>query len=339
VLIFGGVLGLTVLLPSCRLEGDDRPTSELEYRLDLPEGFPVMPIPPDNALTKARVSLGKRLFFDPILSRDSTISCGSCHFQELGFADATPFSDGIDGRQGFRNSPTLTNLGWHPYFFMDGGVPTLELQVLAPIDAHFEMDSKLLDVVNKLKRHRQYPALMREAYGDAPIPYALTRAIAAFERTLVTGDSPWDRYSTGRDPSALSPSALRGWNLFKSDSLHCAVCHAGFDFSDYSFQNIGLPVTTADSGRMRITLNEAHRNQYKTPSLRNVALSAPYMHDGSIATLEAVIEHFASGGMGDPNQSPFVQGFVITASEKADLLAFLHALTDETFVSNPEFAR
>jgi cytochrome c peroxidase len=201
------------------------------------------------------------------------------------------------------------------------------------------MDAKLLDVVKKLNRHPQYPTLLRTAYGDAPVPYALTRAIAAFERTLVTGDAPWDRYISGRDPAAMSPSALRGWSLFQSDSLHCAGCHSGFDFSDYSFQNIGLPVTTADSGRMRITLNEADRGKYKTPSLRNIALSAPYMHDGSIATLEAVIAHFSSGGMHYPNQSALVQGFTISPQEKADLLAFFNALTDEGFVRNAEFAR
>lgn len=298
-----------------------------------------MPVPTDNFLTNDRVALGKQLFYDPILSRDSSIACASCHLQARGFADATPFSTGIDGRQGFRNAPTLSNLAWHPYFFYDGGVPTLELQVFAPIEAHFEMDELLQNVLDRLARHPQYPALFRRAYGREPDPFALTRALAAFERTLVTGASAWDRYTYAGDATAIDAAVLRGWALFNSDSLHCASCHSGFDFTDYRFQNIGLPVTTADSGRMRITLAEADRGKYKTPSLRNIALSAPYMHDGSMATLDEVIAHFASGGMHYPNQSPLVQGFTISETEKADLIAFLEALTDLEFVNNPEFAR
>jgi cytochrome c peroxidase len=315
------------------------PMEALQFKVATPEGFPAMPIPADNALSYARVQLGKRLFYDPILSRDSSISCGSCHLQSLAFTDGRQFAQGIDGRLGFRNAPALTNLAWHPYFFYDGGVPTLELQVLAPIEAHFEMDNDLLAVIDRLQRHRQYPILFEQAYARKPDPYALTRAIAAFERTLLTGDAPWDRHITQRLPAAMSAAQLRGWALFQSDSLHCSSCHTGFDFTDYTFQNIGLPVTTADSGRMRITLAESDRGKYKTPSLRNVALTAPYMHDGSIATLPAVIDHFASGGVHGPNQSVLVQGFTISESEKADLVAFLHALTDVGFVNDPAFAR
>lgn len=329
------LLGLT----ACRLEGDDAPATTLTYPLELPVGFPNMPVPADNFLTYDRVQLGKRLFYDPILSRDSSISCGSCHLQTHGFADVTAFSEGIEGRAGFRNAPTLSNLAWHPYFFFDGGVPTLELQVLAPIEAHFEMDNALQAVLERLARHPQYPALFRKAYGRDPDPFSLTRAIAAFERTLVTGESAWDRYSTGADPTAMTASALRGWALFNSDSLQCSSCHSGFDFTDHQFQNIGLPVTTADSGRMRITLAESDRGKYKTPSLRNIALSAPYMHDGSIGSLEGVIDHFASGGQRYLNQSPLVQGFVISDAEKADLIAFLHALTDWEFVTDPAHAQ
>jgi cytochrome c peroxidase len=329
------VAGLT----ACQRERDDLPIEALRFTVATPEGFPAMPIPADNALTYARVQLGKKLFYDPILSRDSSISCGSCHLQSLAFTDGRQFAQGIEDRLGFRNAPALTNLAWHPYFFYDGGVPTLELQVLAPIEAHFEMDEDLLAVIDRLQRHRSYPILFEQAYARKPDPYALTRAIAAFERTLVTGDAPWDRHILQGAPTAMSAAQLRGWSLFQSDSLHCYSCHTGFDFTDYTFQNIGLPVTTADSGRMRITLAESDRGKYKTPSLRNVALTAPYMHDGSITTLSAVIDHFASGGMHYPNQSALVQGFTISDSEKADLIAFLHALTDVGFVNDPAFAK
>jgi cytochrome c peroxidase len=322
---------------ACQLEGDDAPSTLSQYNLETPAGFPAMPIPAGNEPTTARIDLGKRLFYDPILSRDSTVSCGSCHHQELAFTDGRNFSVGIEENVGFRNAPSLSNLAWHPYFFYDGGVPTLELQVLAPLDAHFEMDNELIEVIRRLKTHPQYPTLFRQAYGREPDPYALTRAVAAFERTLVSGDSPWDRFITGQDASAMSASQLRGWNLFQSDSLHCSSCHSGFDFTDYSFQNIGIPVTTADSGRMRITLNESDRGKYKTPSLRNIALTAPYMHDGSIATLDEVIDHFASGGQHYSNQSALAQGFTISDDEKADLIAFLNALTDWDFVQNPDF--
>lgn len=336
-LICAGLL-LAGLSLGCRLDTDEAPEDDLAYRVALPPGFPDLPVPPDNALTRPRVALGRKLFYDPILSRDSSIACASCHAQDLAFTDGLQFSEGIEGRRGFRNAPSLGNLAWHPYFFYDGGVPTLELQILAPIEAHFEMDAELLDVVERLRRHPQYPSLFRLAYGRDPDPYGLTRALAAFERTLLTGDAPYDRHLAG-DTGAMGPAALRGLALFQRDSLGCAACHPGFDLTDHSFQNIGLPETPGDSGRMRITLDEGDRGKFKTPSLRNVALTAPYMHDGSIQTLEEVIDHFASGGVGHVNQSPRVAGFQVTAAEKADLVAFLHALTDEGFVRNPDHGR
>ncbi|HEX2900605.1 MAG TPA: cytochrome c peroxidase [Bacteroidia bacterium] len=326
-------------LPACAPDRADMSPDSLTYPLEIPAGFPQMPIPADNYLTPDRVALGKRLFYDPILSREGSVACASCHLQENGFADTTQFSRGIDGRMGFRNAPTLSNLAWHPYFFMDGGVPTLELQVLAPLDNHDELDLDLISLMDRLQSHPQYPALFRKAYGREPDPFGLTRAIAAFERTLVSGNSAYDRQVLGQDSDAMSPAAVRGMALFFGDRLHCAGCHSGFDFTDYGFHNIGLPVTTADSGRMRITLNENDRGSYKTPSLRNVALSAPYMHDGSIRSLEEVIDFLASGGAHYPNQHPLTQGFAISSQEKTDLIAFLHALTDTEFITRPEFGK
>ena len=323
-------------LTGCRLDGDG---PLLPAPKPLPPGFPEMPVPVDNQPTAARIALGKQLFYDPILSSDSTISCGSCHFQEKAFADYQQFSEGVQGRIGFRNAPALFNLAWHPYFFMDGGVPTLEQQVLAPIEAHVEMNSDMLSLLERLSNHDTYPDKFRVAYGRNPDPFSLTRAIAAFERTLISGTSRYDAFSNGTDPQALSAAEIRGMNLFFSDSLHCGTCHSGFDFTNYEFANVGLPVTTPDSGRMRVTLNEADRNKYKTPSLRNIALTAPYMHDGSIQTLDELVNVLASGGTGEASQSPLTLGFTISPSEKQDLIAFLNALTDEAFVSDPAFEK
>jgi cytochrome c peroxidase len=332
----GMALGLFSLV-GCVADQGDSPIDSLTYPLEIPTGFPQMPIPTDNYLTVDRVALGKKLFFDPILSRDGSVSCGSCHWQEHAFADTAVFSRGIEGRTGFRNAPTLFNLAWHPYFFMDGGVPTLELQVLAPLDNHAELDMDLLELMARLQQHPQYPSLFRKAYGRDPDPFGLTRAIAAYERTLVSGNSPYDQYTS--NPNALNDSQIRGMELFFGDQLHCASCHSGFDFTDYGFYNIGLPVTTADSGRMRVTLNELDRGAYKTPSLRNVAVSAPYMHDGSLNSLEVVIDFLASGGAHYPNQHPLTQGFTISNQEKADLIAFLNSLTDTDFLTDPALSK
>jgi cytochrome c peroxidase len=317
-------------------DGGDAPQDELTYTVDLPPGFPPMPIPDDNYLTPDRVALGKRLFYDPALSRNGNVACASCHLQDHAFADTARLSRGVDGHLGFRNAPMLFNLAWHPYFFMDGGVPTLEQQVLAPLDSPDEMDHDLASLTERLGRYPFYPALFRQAYGRDPDPWSLTRAIAAFERTLVSGNSAYDRHVQGVEPGAMDSSALRGMDLF-FNRLQCGVCHSGFNFTDYSFQNIGLPETPGDSGRMRITLQVSDRGAFKTPSLRNVAVSAPYMHDGSFATLGEVIDFLASGGEHYPNQSPLTQGFAITPQEKADVIAFLNSLTDTAFLTNPEF--
>lgn len=327
---------MTAALSSCQLEQEE--ISIPSYGA-LPAGFPKMPVPEDNIPNTARVSLGKRLFFDPILSRDSSISCSSCHFQEKAFSDYPALSIGIEGREGFRNAPPLFNLAWHPYFFFDGGVPTLEQQILAPIDAHFEMDNNILNVIKKLEEDRSYPDQFRVAYGRNPDPYSITRAIAAFERTMVSGSSPYDKFINGIDAQALNESQIRGMNLFFGDQLNCSKCHSGFNFTNYEFENIGLPVMTADSGRMRVTLDENDRNKYKTPSLRNIALTGPYMHDGSIETLSELVDFLASGGMHYPNQNPLSQGFQISNTEKEDLINFLNALTDEQFVSDPAFMK
>ncbi len=285
-------------------------------------------IPEDNFITPYRVELGRRLFFDPILSRDSTISCGSCHLPDKKFTDGLPTSIGIENRMVPRNAMSLLNVAYQPNLFWDGGVPTLETQVLAPIENPNEMDFNVNLVVERLKRHPDYPALFRLAYDMEPSPYTLVRAIACFERTLYSTPSRYDRYLYG-DTTALNPSERNGMLLFFSERAECFHCHSGFLFTDFSFENNGLYDIYPDSGRARITLLPQDVGRFKVPSLRNVAHTAPYMHDGSMNTLKQVIDHYASGGKNHPNKSIFVRPLDLTESEKQDLINFLLALSDE----------
>jgi cytochrome c peroxidase len=287
------------------------------------------PVPEENPLTVASVSLGKALFFDPRLSRDGTISCATCHHPDRAFSDTVALSLGIEGRTGFRNSPTLGNVAYHPNFFRDGGVPTLERQVIAPVSDVAEMDHSLEGAAEAVADDQRYQRLSQLAYGRELDPFVITRALASYERTLLSGWSRFDRYFYQGQSTALTESEVRGWELFRSGTLNCTACHSGFDFSDHSFQNIGQYEDYTDPGRERISLDPADNGKFKVPTLRNIALTGPYMHDGAMITLEEVVDHFASGGMAHPNKSPLIPSFALTAVEKADLIAFLHALTDE----------
>ena len=333
---FLGMLLLGVLLNSSCTHEPIKPLDP-PYELSLPLGFPPMPIPDGNELTQKRVVLGKKLFFDPILSRDSSVSCASCHFQAYAFCDTATLSTGVDGRMGLRNAPPLFNLAYHPRFFRDGGVLSLELQIVAPIESEDEMDFTLFGVVERLQGKPEYASLSQQAYGREPDPFVLTRSIAAFERILISGNSRYDRYEYRNEENALTPSEKRGMDLFFGEELKCGNCHSGFDFSDYEYHNIGLYAQYPDDGRRRITLDDTDLGKFKTPSLRNIALTAPYMHNGSIKTLREVLEHFESGGAAHPNKSDLMQPFSLSEQQKDDLINFLHSLTDEEFVNNTEY--
>lgn len=300
------------------------------YALDLPPGAPEVPVPAENALTMGRVALGKALFHEKAMSGDGTLSCASCHLEDHAFSDVVPLSEGTDGAHGFRNSPTLANVAYHPSYFRDGGVPTLELQVLAPLHDPVEMNSNITEVAERLREVEPYRSLSTTAYGRALDPYVITRSIASYERTLISGRSRFDRFRYQGDPAALTADELAGWAIFSGATAGCTHCHDGFDLSDHGFHNIGTTLDySADPGRYRITLDTADIGKFKVPTLRNIALTGPYLHDGSMFTLEEVIDHFASGGMPHPNRSPLLQPFVITPTEKAQLIAFLNSLTDD----------
>lgn len=314
------------------------PSASKPYQLVIPKGFPQPYVPEDNQLTYARVELGRKLFYDPMLSEDSSISCASCHLPEMAFTDGEVLSEGVYGRLTERNTPTVANIAYHTSFFWDGGNHSLELQVIGPLESEKEMNLSAQEAVERLKNHPEYPQLFKEAYKlTEPSIYGLTRAIAAFERTLISGNSPYDKYTYQGQTSALTQNEISGMNLFFSPALKCAECHTGFNFSNYDFENNGIHLNYLDSGRARITLSSADAGKFKVPSLRNVELTAPYMHDGSFATLSDVIDHYAQGGKGHPNQSSKISGFTITAQEKEDLISFLKALTDHEFLNNSNF--
>ncbi len=303
--------------------------------IEVPAGFPPLVQPENNIATSARVALGKKLFFDPRLSADGSVSCASCHLPDHAFADSEPVSIGVEGRTGFRNSPTLANIAWHPLLFMDGGVPTLELQILAPFDEHSEFDFPIIEAAELLQSDDEIVTMSMRAYGRNPDPFVITRSIAAFERTLISANSPYDRYLAG-DASAMTSQAIEGMNLFFSNEIGCGSCHHGPLLTNFSFENIGLYDEYADEGRERVTAQPNDNGKFKVPTLRNVAVTAPYMHDGSLSDLEAVINHFDSGGSNHPLKHPAVRPLNLSANQREALLAFLHALTDETFINNPE---
>jgi cytochrome c peroxidase len=319
----------------CQPEAPSSPVDETPYPLPLPPGFPPPVIPEDNALTAARVALGKRLFYDPILSADSSISCRSCHHPELAFADRLPVSPGVQGRLGERNSPTLANVAYLDLVNKDGGVPKLDIQPIVPIEDHAEMDLSILEAARRLNAHPDYPAAFQRAYGEEATPFTITRALASFMRILISGEADFDRHQRGE--GGLSPSAQRGMALFFGDRAQCGTCHSGFNFTDNGFHNNGLYETYRDPGRQRATFLGRDEGKFRTPTLRNIALTAPYMHDGSLPDLAAVIAHYDRGGVSHPNQDARIRPLGLTAQEQEDLLHFLHALTDSAFLANPAF--
>lgn len=320
-------ISLIFFLFSCKKEENGGMTDKIFV---IPQGFPMPNFPSDNEFSEARFQLGKQLFYDPILSKDSTVSCASCHQLNLGFTDGKNVSEGIEKRKGTRNALPLFNLAYHPYFLREGGVPTLEMQVLVPIQEHNEMDFNLLEVAKRLNNDSNYIKQSWNCYQRKPDPFVITRAIANFERVLISGNSDFDK-------AKLSKNAQNGKTLFFSDRLNCAKCHNGFNFTNYAFENNGLYETYVDEGRFRLTNDENDRALFKVPSLRNVAITAPYMHDGSLKTLEEVIEHYNKGGYQHPNKSDLIKPLFLSSKEKQELIAFLNSLTDYEFLSNYHF--
>ena len=339
------ILLLTLTVHSCKKDVNPDLTSAPEpYDLVIPSGLPKMIIPTSNPLTKKGVELGRRLFYDPLLSANNTQSCASCHNQSFSFTDnEKQFSVGIDGLVGERNAMPIVNLGYQKNFFWDGGARDLESQVLGPIENPVEMHETIGNVVKKLNNHPTYPALFKAAFGGDTINSNMVmRAIAQFERILISGNSKYDKFKKGEATlTAQEMSGLRLYeNALKGDCTHCHPL--GGTFSDFDFRNTGLDSIYTDAGRYRITLLGSDSGKFKTPSLRNIALTAPYMHDGRFTTLQQCLDHYNTGFHYTTNLDP-VLGVTkkgrMNAQEMNDIIAFLGTLTDTAFVNNPAFKK
>ncbi|GAB2601561.1 cytochrome c peroxidase [Spirosoma areae] len=296
-----------------------------------------------NPLTVEGVALGKALFYDPQLSRDTTVSCGFCHQQFAGFGHSDhPLSHGIGGKFGTRNVPGLQNLGWDREFFWDGGVTNLDELPISPIQNPVEMDLRVADAISRTQRSPKYPPLFNAAFGSDTVTTArFLKAISQFLLTLVSADSRYDKFVRKEAGGDLNSDELAGLSLFQQK---CAGCHATDLFTDGSYRNNGLAVGGInDQGRYTITLNEADRLKFNVPSLRNVAYTFPYMHDGRFATLEQVLTHYASEVKDSPTLDAALKangrlGIALSDGEKKQLLAFLRTLSDETFIKNRAFS-
>jgi cytochrome c peroxidase len=346
------------------------------YVWDLPPGFPRPRVPADNPMTAAKVELGRHLFYDTRMSINQTTSCGTCHRQELSFTDGKARAVGATEEMHPRSSMSLANIAYAPV--LTWANPTqrrLETQALVPMFGEDPIEMGLAghetELLSRLAMVPEYKKLFPAAFPEQDNPFTLaniTRAIASFQRSLLSGRSPYDRYRTGEDPGALSASAKRGESLFFDERTECFHCHGGFNFTetvDYvgkgfaeiEFHNTGLynlgqdgAYPAPNTGVHAVSDDPEDMGRFKAPSLRNIALTAPYMHDGSIATLEEVIAHYAAGGRtiadGDrkgvgadnPRKSGFVKGFAMTPAERADLKAFLEALTDQSFITDQRFS-
>lgn len=297
-----------------------------------PLGLPELIIPEDNPITAEKASLGKRLYFDKRLSFDDTVSCASCHDPARGFSDGLPVSVGIKGQKGTRSAPTTLNAAYLDLQFWDGRAPSLEEQVKQPLVNPVEMGMPSLDaVVEKLKGIPEYKETFEKIFGDITID-SVAMVIASFERTLLSGNSPFDRFFYGGDKKALSKLAQEGLEVFKGKG-RCITCHEFIEgyalFTDNKFHNLGVGMEKAnpDLGRYIVTKEEKDKGAFKTPSLRNIALTAPYMHDGSEPTLEKVVEFYDDGGRPNPFLSGEMRPLNLSKREKDALVEFLKSLT------------
>ena len=310
--------------------------------ISYPNNFQTPNIPTWNPLTEEGINLGRHLFYDPILSSDNTVSCASCHKQEYAFGDNNQFSFGVNGDLGIRQAPTIINPAFQSKFDWDGKSSSLEDQAIRPIFSDIELhNNNWLEIINRLKMSDLYPDLFCAAFETEDIDSLhILMAIAQFERTLVSSNSRFDQYINGE--IALSDEEIDGFNIYATERGDCFHCHPMGLFTDNSFHNNGLDSDFEDLGRFNITGNPLDQGAFKSPTLRNIEFSAPYMHDGRFSTLEEVIEHYNFGGHDSPTVDPQMKyvgiGLLLTDQEKSNLKAFLLTLSDETFMNNLNFS-
>ena len=339
--------------------------SERQFAWQLPPGLPTPKVPADNPMTVAKIDLGRRLFYDVRLSGNGTFACATCHQQAHAFTDGRAHAVGSTGAAHARSAMSLTNVAYNASFgWADPSLRTLESQMAVPMFNEHPIELGLKGHEQEIvRRFDGDAAAFRTAFPGEVAPVTLpniVKAIATFERTLVSGDSPLDRYLYRDDKGAMSATALRGMSSFFSSRLRCAECHGSFNLSgpvDFEgaettkgtiplvFHNTGLydvdgkgSYPRSDRGLFDITHRTADMGRFRAPTLRNIAVTAPYMHDGSVPTLEAAVVHYATGGHASSLRSDRVRGFLMSAGERADVVAFLESLTDQSFLTNPSFA-
>lgn len=292
-----------------------------------------------NSITKDGFELGRKLFYETKLSADNSISCGSCHIQTSAFTHhGHSVSHGIGDRMGSRNAPPIMNLAWNTSFMWDGGIFDLDLQSIAPITNHVEMDETMANVIAKLKATSEYPALFKKAYGSADITTSnFLKALSQFMLMCVSSNSRYDSVMRHEPGKQFTPDEQEGYALF---SQHCSSCHREPLFSDNTFRNNGISISMVnDEGRYLVTQQDTDRYKFKVPSLRNLQYTAPYMHDGRFLTLDAVLDHYTTQVQQTPNLDPLLHsGIPLTVTERIKLLAFLNTLNDRSFISDKRFA-
>lgn len=309
----------------------------VEDKIQIPSYFPKIIFPEGNEFSEARWALGKRLFFDPVLSIDGSISCASCHLPKKAFSDTLALSIGSGKQIGRSNAPTLSNVAYNSFFLRAGGINNLEQQIFVPIQEHDEFNNLILEICDSLNKIPSYVAQAQMAYGRNIDPFVITRAIANFERSIISGNSFYDQYFYQGKTYAMTAQQQAGMKLFFSEKTNCSQCHAGFNFTNNGFENNGLKDNYSNKGRMLITNNIDDEAKFKVPTLRNIAYTAPYMHDGSIKDLVAVVEHYNQGGKNFHTKSALIKPLGLSAQEKNNLLAFLQALSDTEFVNKKIF--
>jgi cytochrome c peroxidase len=337
ILIFVSILTACKKDPQVRLS--DPPAYDINFYV--PAGFPkpVYNFNGENKLTVAGFKLGRQLFYDPILSRDNTISCGSCHQQFVAFSHSGhSTSHGIDGQFGTRNAPALQNLAWHPSFMHDGGISHIELQPLSPIVNPIEMDGDLRVIIERLKASETYRKRFRAAFGDEEInSQRIFWALTQFQGFLNSYNSKYDKYMRGEKGITFTEEEKKGLQLFEKK---CATCHTPPLFTNFEFINTGLDSAfITDDGRAHITLLPEDIGKFKVPSLRNIEKTAPYMHDGRFWTLHEALDHYRFNVKKVSNLHPVLKnGIQLTDEEKNQIIKFLKTLTDESFINDPRFA-
>lgn len=355
-LLLTGIVILVFGLTRCgKDDPKPNPIGPTPYTLNIPEGFPAPFMPNDNPLTEEGIELGRHLFYDKRLSSDLSMSCASCHHQQFAFSDLpdNPLSTGVTNQQTRRNAMPIFNLAWQEFFFWDGRAKSLEEQSLHPIVDPVEMNNDLPTVISRLEADTAYPQMFKAAFGDNKITEdRLAKAIAQFERTIISADSKFDRVVRLQQES-FTASEQRGFDMFKSEEGDCFHCHGHLETQflmgafgrDNSFINNGLKADySADQGRMEVTGDPDDLGRFKVPSTRNITVSFPYMHDGSIPSLDSLIEFYNFGGHPgpdnniDPNMKQAGVGQGWTRQQKQDLAAFLATMTDFTFLDNEAFS-